>query len=383
MLKALRRTKPPDIQRTAGELPGFWTQFGPSHIVGAANPLAIASFYRGMMMRCHVVSTLPIAVEVNEEHVTVPIEIIDQPDPSEDRQTTIARMEASNVLRGEVVAVLGSFDSDGYPQSLKVVDPHAAELLDSGNWKIGNKVFGPNEILHIVPVALPGESRGISVVELFRRLITAEIAAQEFQGNFYLSGGQPTTVLTTSDTDATPDDLQGLLQRYMQKVAGGNREPIVLPDTISVQTIGLSNADSQFLESRQWAVTDIANIVGVPAYLLGAPGSSSVYSNDFEQRRAFLDFNMRGSMYAIERGLSRLMPDGMKAKFETHSFLRLDPQATAATLQLEAGWMTIDEIRAVQKLPPLPNGAGQRIGTTVLPGAPAAMQAEEVTDAAM
>lgn len=355
MLKALRRSKAPDIERAAGELPGFWPQFSVANrVVGGRNPLCIPAFYRGMRHRATLISTLPLGAEVNGTPIDVPIEILEQPDPTEDRQTTLASMAASLVLRGEVVAVLGAFDSDGYPQALKVVDPGKATLNDDGSWKIGpDRTFSPEQIMHVVPFKLPGESRGVSVVELHKRLITAEIAAEEFQGNFYLSGGQATTILTNSDPDVTDKDLEGLLQRYMQKIAGGNREPIALPDFISVQTIGLSNSDAQFLESRQFAITDIANIVGVPPYLVGAPGSSSVYSNDFEQRRSMLDTYLRDDMYAIERSFTRLLPDGIKAKFDTKSFLRMDPRATVDMLNIQQQWMTEDEVRAVLGMAPL------------------------------
>lgn len=355
MLKALRRTKAPgDIARAGGELPGFWPQFSiTNHVAGGRNPLAIPAYYRGMMHRATVISTLSLHAEVDGSKIDVPIQLLDQPDPAEDRQTTLSRMVISDTLHGEIVAVLGAFDSDGYPQALKVVDPSKCELNDDGTWKIGDRKFSAGEVLHIIPTALPGETRGVSAIKLFRRNITAEIAAIEFQQNFYLGGGQPTTVLSMSDPDVTPEDLQGLLERYRQKVAGGNREPIVLPDTITVQTIGLSNSDSQFLASREFAITDIANMVGVPPYLIGAPGATNVYSNDFEQRRAFLDIYLRGIMYAIERGLSRLLPDGLKVKFDTKSFLRMDPRATVDMLNIQQQWMTEDEVRAVLGMAPL------------------------------
>lgn len=383
MLKALRRTKAVDIERAAGELPGFWTQFGViNNVAGGGNPLAIPAFYRGMLHRTGLISTLPLRPEVDGKPIDVPIELLVQPDPTEDRQTTIARMETSLILRGEIVAVLGSFDSDGYPQVLKVIDPGKAEILDNGSWRIGSDVvFGPDRILHIAPLILPGETRGVSVVELFKRLITAEIAAEEFQGNFYLSGGQATTILSNSDTDVTPEDLEGLLKRYRQKIAGGNREPIVLPDTISVQTIGLSNSDAQFLESRQFAITDVANIVGVPPYLVGAPGSSSVYSNDFEQRRALYDIYMRADVYAIERGFSRLLPDGLNAKFDPKSYLRLDPKGTAEVLQLTSNLETINEQRAVLGRDPIPGG--EALASAGLPGSTMPAQSQEASNAAV
>lgn len=382
MLKALRRTKAPDIERAAGELPGFWPQFAiTNHVVGGANPLCIPAFYVGMQIRTGLVSTLPLRPEVDGKPVDVPIELLEQPDPTEDRQATLARIEASLILHNELVAVLGAFDPDGYPQALKVVDPGKAELNNDGTWKIGDRTFSPEQVLHAVRFALPGETRGAGVIQLHRRMITAELAAEEFQGNFYLSGGQATTILRNSDTEVTPEDLQGMLDRYRQKIAGGNREPIVLPDTIAVETIGLSNSDAQFLESRQFALTDIANIVGVPPYLIGAPGSSSVYSNDYDQRRSLLDTHLRASMYCIERAFTRLLPDGIKAKFDTRSFLRLDPKGTAEVLQLTANLETINEQRAVLGRDPLPGG--DALASAGLPGSTMPAQSQEASNAAV
>lgn len=382
MLKALRRTKAPDIERAAGELPMFWPQFAiTNHVVGGANPLCIPAFYVGMQIRTGLVSTLPLRPEVDGKPIDVPIELLEQPDPTEDRQATLARIEASLILHNELVAVLGAFDPDGFPQAIKVVDPGKAELNDDGTWKIGSRTFSPEQVLHAVRFALPGETRGAGVIQLHRRMITAELAAEEFQGNFYLSGGQATTILRNSDTDVTPEDLQGMLERYRQKIAGGNREPIVLPDTIAVETIGLSNSDAQFLESRQFALTDIANIVGVPPYMIGAPGSSSVYSNDYDQRRSLLDTHLRASMYCIERAFTRLLPDGIKAKFDTRSFLRLDPKGTAEVLQLTANLETINEQRAVLGRDPLPGG--DALASAGLPGSTMPAQSQEASNAAV
>lgn len=382
MLKALRRPKAPDIERAAGELPMFWPQFAiTNNVVGGANPLCIPAFYVGMQIRTGLVSTLPLRPEVDGKPVDVPIELLDQPDPTEDRQATLVRIEASLILHNELVAVLGAFDSDGYPQALKVVDPGKAELNNDGTWKIGDRTFSPEQVLHAVRFALPGETRGAGVIQLHRRMITAELAAEEFQGNFYLSGGQATTILRNSDTEVTPKDLEGMLERYRQKIAGGNREPIVLPDTIAVETIGLSNSDAQFLESRQFALTDIANIVGVPPYLIGAPGSSSVYSNDYDQRRSLLDTHLRASMYCIERAFTRLLPDGIKAKFDTRSFLRLDPKGTAEVLQLTANLETINEQRAVLGRDPLPGG--DALASAGLPGSTMPAQSQEASNAAV
>lgn len=375
MLKALR-TRKPDVERAADGEAQFWRKFNSTNFFGARDPLAIPAFYRGLQHRTGLISTLPLIGEVDGKPVGVPIELLDQPDPTEDRQTTLSRMAASCALRGEIVAVLGSFDEDGFARSIKVVDPLEATLEEDGGWTIATRRFAPAEILHVIPMALPGATRGISVVELFRRTITGELAAQEFQQNFYLDGGQPTTIIVNKDEELAPEEIDAMLQRYMAKISGGRREPIVLPEKFKVEPLTLTNADSQFLETRQFAMVDVANIVGVPPYLIGAPGSSSVYSNDYEQRRALFDIYLRADLYAIERAFTRLLPEGLKAKFDPNSFLRLDPKGTAEVLQLTANIQTVNEQRAVLGLDPV--DGGDRLASLALPGStsPAPQEAD-------
>lgn len=119
----------------------------------------------------------------------------------------------------------------------------------------------------------------------------------------------------------------------------------------------------------------------MPPYLVGAPGSSSVYSNDFEQRRALYDIYMRADVYAIERGFSRLLPDGLNAKFDPKSYLRLDPKGTAEVLQLTSNLETINEQRAVLGRDPIPGG--EALASAGLPGSTMPAQSQEASNAAV
>lgn len=384
MLKFLKRSEP-EVRRDSGlgiyqgsDL--FWSQFSPEGYFGmaAANPLALPAFYRGLRHRAGIISSLPLQVERDGVPLPDAIPIVEQPDPAEDRMVTLSRLEASLTLRGEIVCIKAGFDEDGFPSAIKVVDPACATLNPDGSWMVGERRFEAFEILHRIALALPGSTRGMSVVDLFRRQIGGELVAADYQYNFYRDGGQPVTVLTNSDPDATPADIDKMLQRFLSKTRGGRREPVALPSTISVTPLVLSNRDSQFLESRQFSMTDIANMVGVPPYFIGAPGAGMTYSNITDQRRDLLDIYLRDDLYLIERALSDLIPDGLKAKFNTKSFLRMDPKAEADTLAVQSQWMTIDEIRAVQGLDPLPDGKGETIGSAVLPGAPPPPQPTQV-----
>lgn len=350
---------------------GFHSPFYGSTVgsVGDTTALALPAYYRGVHIRADLISTLPLALQVGDQTQDFTAPIVEQPDPTEDRQTTISRLAASLTMRGEFVAVLGGFDSDGFPQALKVVDPLEAYLEDNGSWRIGTRAYAADEILHRMSLSLPGQTRGINSIELFRRTLAADSAARNYQENFYMDGGMPPAVVTVNRTEVSPTTMEAVAAAWRDKM-NRRREPVFLPGDMSVTPLVLTNQDAQFIETRQFALTDIANIVGLPPYFVGAQGSSNTYSNVQDQNRQLYDIYLRKDLYVIEQALTSLIPDPYKVKFDAKSFLRLDPKATADTLHVQAEWMTIDEIRAVQGLQPLPNGQGNVLAASLLPGAP-------------
>ena len=92
------------------------------------------------------------------------------------------------------------------------------------------------------------------------------------------------------------------------------------------------------------------------------------YSNVTDQRRDLLDLYLRGDLYAIERAFSSLLPDPVKAEFSTDAFLRLDAKGTAEVMAIETQWLTINELRSLKNLAPLPGGDSLAGVTAPTPG---------------
>jgi len=391
MLRSLRAKAPSTtIERAAqitGPSPWQW-DLDPnlSSLAFKYQPLALPAFYRGVRTRSGIICTLPLAIEVGGQVQDFLPPIIAQPDPTEDRQETLSRMATSLAMRGEFVALLGDFDEDGFPNSLKVIDPYNATKRTDGTWDIrigdvpaqGRNV--PNDqILHRMALAFAGETRGMSVVELFRRQLEGELSAQVYQGQFYKDGGLPMAVVSTKSTDLDETQLSKLASTWREKVRR-SREPVFLPGDFTVTPLYLSNRDSQYLESRTFSLTDVANMVGLPPYFVGASGSSNTYSNITDQRRDLIDIYLRDDLYLIERAFTSLMPEGIDVKYQAESFLRLDPKATAETLKIESSWMTLNEVRAVQGLPPLPGELGNQLASLYQPGAAAQPSSQGTND---
>ena len=201
----------------------------------------------------------------------------------------------------------------------------------------------------------------IGVIDLHRKVIEGEITASDYQRAFYEGGAVPSAVINV-DRDWSPQEIAEFKTQWMHKLRG-KREPIVLPADITATPFGITNADAQFIESRNLSLVDIANMVGVPAHYLGWSGHTRTYANTQDERRDLLDIYLRASLYAIERALTSVLP--VSAKFNADTFLRLDAKGTAEVMAIESRWMTLDELRAVKGLPPLPDGRGAILGAEV------------------
>lgn len=338
--------------------------------------VGLPAFYRGLQIKSNLISTLPAHV-VGTDGKSLPdmsdLPMVKQPNPAERRMLTISKMVISLLLRGEILVVLDNFievEDGALPASIVVVDPAMASRSSDGTrWDIAGKRYPADQVLWATLFVLPGQSRGLSVIDIFQRLLNGELVMQDFQRKFYYDGAMPTIVATVKRPDVSEEQLSKWKISFMEKVAA-RREPVFLPGDLELTPLSLNNKDAQFLESRQFSLTDMANILGLPPYFLGASGSSNVYSNIVDQRRDLIDVYLRGELRLLEDCFTQLIPSPLSWKFDPSDFLRLDPKAMADMLNIAAGWMTLNEVRAMQGLDPLPDNIGNQIAALFKPGAP-------------
>ena len=63
----------------------------------------------------------------------------------------------------------------------------------------------------------------------------------------------------------------------MEKFAGPNREPAILPNGTQVIPLAWSPSDTQLIEARQVSLLDVANMFNLDGYWLGAPVAGMTY----------------------------------------------------------------------------------------------------------
>ena len=255
----------------------------------------------------------------------------------------------------------------GKPAALWPMDPAAVTIdqdRDTGavTYRVstakGQQILRPNEVLHILGMTLDGV-RGLSPITLARESLGGAIAELEHGQSFFKNGAAVGGVLEHPG-HLGPEAAETLRQSWRDKYSGPNNagKVAVLEEGMEFKPVALSNKDSQWLESRQVSVLDIARIFGVPPALLGHLEKAS-YSSQEAQNLEFLTHSLRPWLSRIEQAVNRAILGGdLYAEFTTGDMVRttLDKRYNAYRVALAAGFMTVNEVRQLENLPAVAGG---------------------------
>lgn len=191
------------------------------------------------------------------------------------------------------------------------------------------------DMLHVMAYSYNGW-RGVSVLQRASEVIGAGRAAQQYNLNYYVNGGQPAGVLQ-ADTDLSGTvtvkladgstetvSKKDLIRREWEKRHAGpdNAQRIAILDYgLKYTPISITNRDAQFVEQSELSVQDIARFFGVPLYKLQA-GKQSYNSNE---------------QNAIEYVVSTLHP--IVSQYEEELTWKLLPPSEAGRLKIRINMM--------------------------------------------
>lgn len=119
----------------------------------------------------------------------------------------------------------------------------------------------------------------------------------------------------------------------------------------------ISPKDAQFLETQQFTTTALARLFGIPAHLMLAvvEGSSMTYQNLAQADLSFTRWTLATYYREVEEAFTSLLPRGQVARFNLDSIIRPDinTRYTAHQTALDAGFLTVDEVRSLEGYAPL------------------------------
>jgi HK97 family phage portal protein len=227
--------------------------------------------------------------------------------------------------------------------------------LDDGT----RRTLTQDEMTYIPGLSLDG-LHGLSVITMGRNSLGTAIAgdraaARQFGNGAMIAG------LVTPEEDVTEAEAKVIKEGLDAKITGVDNaaQIAVINRKLKFQPWTMSNEDAQFLESRMFAVEEVARWFGVPPHLLMQTDKQTSWGTGVaEQNRGLARTVLAPWCNRIEQRLSRLLPSSTKVEFDLTGLERGNPEGEIQLLldQIAGGLLTRDEARAIRNLPPLPAG---------------------------
>ena len=145
---------------------------------------------------------------------------------------------------------------------------------------------------------------------------------------------------------------------------------MVLEGGTTWQSLSINPEDAQMLESRRFSVEEICRFFGVPPHMVGHTENSTSWGTGLEQQTlAFQKFTLRRRLKRIEQAVNKQLVSegdrvrGLFVEFNLEGLLRGDSASRSNFYQsgLSNGWMTINEVRRLENLPPVSGGDTPRM----------------------
>lgn len=233
---------------------------------------------------------------------------------------------------------------------------------------------------------------GASTLSVLRGTFNSALQAEQAAANLFSNGARPSGVLTM-DPALTPEQRATLEDALTKKFTGALNagRPMLLENGVKWTQLDINPADAQMLESRKFGGEEICRAFGVPPAMVGYGDKSSNWGTGKEvDVLGFQKFTLRRRARRIEQALMKqlLTPgdrqQGIVIEFNFEGLLRADSGARAAFYQqaLGNGWMTINEVRRLENMPPVPGGDVPRMQMQNVPLAVADQLAGGSSDAA-
>lgn len=222
----------------------------------------------------------------------------------------------------------------------------------------------PQDILHVKGIGGDGLV-GYSILTLMRQSLGTAQAGERNVAKFYANGGRVPYVLQTDKGFKSDEEFDKFRANWEATYSQPHKAPI-LENGLKYEQTGLSMADAQMLETRQFNIPELCRWFGISPHMVGDL-SRATFSNIEELALQFVAFTLAAWIKRWEQELWRcvLTPEEKSAgyffKFNLNALLRGDFASRIQGLaqMLQNGIINIDEARDLEDWDPLPDGAGQ------------------------
>ncbi|MCA6272747.1 MAG: phage portal protein, partial [Phenylobacterium sp.] len=217
------------------------------------------------------------------------------------------------------------------------------------------EVIDQDDMIHVPGFGFNG-LQGLSPLRHALRLAAPVASAmQEYSARFFSNGARPDFVLST-DQAVSAETVDKLKAQIQENHGGASRahRPMVLSNGLKVAPLQLPHDEMQLIESRKFAVEEIARIYGVPPFMIGHNEKTTSWGSGVEAMGVgFVRYTLRQHLNKIETELNRKLIRGPRKvlAFDTTDLERADFKTLLDGFRIALGragepaFMTVEEVR--------------------------------------
>ena len=341
--------------------------------INGQSAFEIVAFFSAVSLISDTISTLPcdafIRIDGDRQPYRPKPSWVDQPDVDTTRQAHYGALVTSLLVYGNSYTRVFR-DRNGEVVNLVVLDPTTVEVKRNS---IGRKTFvvtgesktlTSDDIIHIIDLAEPGSLTGIARVSKLKDALGVASALQAYAARFFGQGATTQGVIEFPGA-LTQEQAKNLVDGFDSRHRGWRKahKTGVLSGGAQYKPTSVPNDQAQFLDSRRFAVEEMARAFNIPLHMMGIPGTAS-YASVEQNNLQFISHTLRPILEKIEWSYSKLLPTPAAfIKFNFNALLRGDLQSrmTSYSIGTQSGVMSVNDVRRLEDLSPVTDGNQHRV----------------------
>jgi HK97 family phage portal protein len=365
--------------------------------VNADSAIRMSTVYACVRLLGDTISSLPVGAYVRRgrnriSYATVYGSVpnwVNQPNPETTRLEFFEQVVSSLNLHGNAF-VITVRDDMGEVQELYCINPEYVRIMrpepnadlvyevtipynqQNGLYdpmqsnQLGGRtmILTKDEMMHIPMFRLPGQLLGLGPIGAARVTLGSAMAAEIYAAAYFGNAANPGGVIEVPG-ELTKEQAEDMGRNWNISHSGPYRAGKlgIITGGATFKPLQLNAADAQLIEVRRFGVEEIARLFRVPVSLLGHPVAGAMSFASVEaQNLSFVQHSLRPLLERLEQSFSKLLPeqDGF-IKFNLDALLRGTTleRYDAYTKGLREGFLSLNDVRAVEDLSPLGEAGDQ------------------------
>jgi len=343
-------------------------------LINEENSLKIGPVYAAIRLISDSISTLPMDTFFRQDGERLPFRPrpawVDNPEPdsSQQRSDHYQALLVSLLVDGNAFSRIIRNDR-GDIVAVSVLDPRRVEVVRNDQGAIefridnGRRRLSEMDVVHITELRQPGSLRGTSRIKELRETLGLTKALEEFAAAFFGSGSTTSGIIEVPQ-ELTAEQAQALQDSWERGHKGYRKahRPGILSAGAKYTQTSVDPSDAQALESREFAVEEVARIFRIPVHMLQSTRAGAMsYASVEESSRQFVTYTLLPYIAKIEGAYSRLLPGEAFIRFNVDGLLRasLQDRYSAYSVGMQAGFLSINDIHRLEDLRPVRDGGDE------------------------